>query len=102
MKLLMLSLMILVAGACAYKKRASDAEVRAVESSKAVEFDGNCANGLCLRKVRVPCDPTITTKYGDRMYCFSSEQAKTNFLKDVDTNVRNAHREWDIMQRGRR
>lgn len=102
MKILMVCLMIVMSGACAHKKRASDAEVRAVKQSKAVEFDSHCANGLCLKKKKVPCDPTITTEYKDRLYCFSSEQAKANFLKDVDNNARNAHQEWDIMQRGKR
>jgi hypothetical protein len=98
MKELMLSLLVLLAGACAHNKGPSNAEVRAVKTSSAVEFDNHCANGLCLKKKKVPCDPTITTDYKERRYCFSSEQAKANFLQDLDNNVRNAHREWNVMQ----
>ncbi len=96
LRLLALSAVLAFAGACAHK-RTSDQEREVIRETRAFEFDNHCANGLCMKKKKVPCDPTITTEHKGKSYCFSSEAAKANFEKDIDANVRNAHQEWQIM-----
>ncbi|MBY0515954.1 MAG: hypothetical protein K2P81_03525 [Bacteriovoracaceae bacterium] len=94
MKYLLIVALLFIA-ACSHHKKCESCDLKkAVTESKAVEFDGHCANGLCLKKMKVKCDPTITAAYKGKHYCFSSEEARDTFMKDIDNNVKKAHESW--------
>jgi hypothetical protein len=50
------------------------------------EFNNHCVQGLALGKV-VPTDCSINMTFGDKTFCFSSEQAKADFMKDTEGNL---------------
>jgi YHS domain-containing protein len=53
------------------------------------QFDDMCAWGLANHKdVQTDCSVNATIK-GSR-YCFSSQDAKTNFMKSPDANLKKA------------
>jgi len=53
------------------------------------EYDNMCTMGLALGK-DVATDCTINGQIGGKTYCFGSEQAKTDFMKDPDGNLAKA------------
>ncbi|MGH8123367.1 MAG: hypothetical protein ACREPT_11420, partial [Rudaea sp.] len=54
------------------------------------QFGGQCAEGLASgRHVMTDCSVTWTDKDG-KVYCFSNEAAKTEFLKDTASNLERA------------
>ena len=54
------------------------------------EFGGQCAEGLAVgRHVMTNCSVNWTDKDG-KLYCFSNEAAKTEFLKDAPGNLERA------------
>jgi hypothetical protein len=93
-RIVALTAVLVIMSACA-NQRTTDQEREVIRETNALQFDNHCANGLCMKKKKVPCDPTITAEHNGKHYCFSSETAKANFVKDIDINVRNAHEEWD-------
>ena len=55
----------------------------------AAEFDDMCAMGLALGK-DIHTDCTISGDIGGKSYCFGSEDAKTQFMKDPQGNLAKA------------
>jgi hypothetical protein len=56
------------------------------------EFAGACAWGLAKYGAVVPTDCSVnwTDPKTKKTYCFSSDNSKTSFLKDAETNVHKA------------
>ncbi len=55
------------------------------------EFNNMCAEGLALHK-QVKTDCAINGDFGGKTYCFGSEQAKTDFMKNPKVNARKAEK----------
>jgi len=55
----------------------------------AAEFDDMCAMGLALNK-DVHTDCSISGEIGGKTYCFGSEDAKTQFMKNPESNLAKA------------
>jgi YHS domain-containing protein len=53
------------------------------------EFDNMCTMGLAMGK-EVKTDCTISGQIGGKTYCFGSETAKTDFMKDPEGNLAKA------------
>lgn len=107
MRIFLMLAMMLVLGACSHggkgghhgKDHKCNCDKKAEVKPVAVEFDGHCAMGLCRKGAKVKCDPTITAAYQGKNYCFSSEEARDTFMKDVDKNVKNANDAWNTVLR---
>jgi YHS domain-containing protein len=53
------------------------------------EFDNMCTEGLALGKdIKTDCSVNAVVK--GKTYCFGSEQAKTDFMKDPEGNLAKA------------
>jgi hypothetical protein len=58
------------------------------------EFDGNCAMSVSMG-ARLPTDCSVVwISPEDRLYCFSSEQAKAAFMRDPVSNEQRAQSNW--------
>jgi hypothetical protein len=107
MRTFLMLAMMLVLGACSHgvkgghhgKDHKCNCEKKAEVKPVAVEFDGNCAMGLCRKGAKVKCDPTITAAYQGKNYCFSSEEAREAFMKDIDGNLKKSNTAWDALNR---
>ena len=53
------------------------------------EFNNMCAEGLALHK-EIKTDCSVNTVYKGKTYCFGSEQAKQDFMKDLAANLAKA------------
>jgi YHS domain-containing protein len=53
------------------------------------EFDNMCTEGLALGK-DIKTDCSVNAVIGGKTYCFGSEQAKTEFMKDPKGNMAKA------------
>lgn len=53
------------------------------------QFDNMCAEGLALGK-EIKTDCKVNTTFEGKTYCFGSEQAKTDFMKDPKANLAKA------------
>jgi YHS domain-containing protein len=53
------------------------------------EFNNMCAEGLALHK-EIKTDCSIHGVYQGKTYCFGSEQAKQDFMKDPAANLAKA------------
>jgi YHS domain-containing protein len=53
------------------------------------EFNNMCAEGLALHK-EIKTDCSIHGVYQGKTYCFGSEQAKQDFMKDPAANLSKA------------
>ncbi len=53
------------------------------------EFNNMCAEGLALHK-NIKTDCSINSSFKGKTYCFGSEQAKADFLKNADANLAKA------------
>ena len=53
------------------------------------QFDNMCAEGLALGK-DIKTDCSINATIDGKTYCFGSEQAKTDFMKDPKGNLAKA------------
>ena len=53
------------------------------------EFNNMCAEGLALHK-EIKTDCSISGVYKGKTYCFGSEQAKKDFMKDPAANLAKA------------
>ena len=53
------------------------------------EFNNMCAEGLALHK-EIKTDCSVSTVYKGKTYCFGSEQAKQDFMKDPAANLAKA------------
>ena len=53
------------------------------------EFNNMCAEGLALHK-EIKTDCSVNTAYKGKTYCFGSEQAKKDFMKDPAANLAKA------------
>ncbi|MBA2405413.1 MAG: YHS domain-containing protein [Bdellovibrionales bacterium] len=95
MKILMGLLMLVSIGACSHKKNCGDksschkSEVKQQEAA----YGGNCAMGLCHKKV-VKGDSKHNVEYKGKVYHFSSAEAKDNFLAKIDENIKEADKQW--------
>jgi hypothetical protein len=58
------------------------------------QFDGNCAMSMSMG-ARLPTDCSVVwISPEDKLYCFSSEQAKAAFMRDPTTNEQRAQNNW--------
>ena len=53
------------------------------------QFDNMCSRGLANQK-DVKTDCSVNTTIKGKTYCFSSAEAKANFMKDPDANLAKA------------
>ena len=53
------------------------------------EFNNMCTEGLALHK-DIKTDCSVNTVIGGKTYCFGSEAAKTEFMKDPKANMAKA------------
>jgi YHS domain-containing protein len=53
------------------------------------QFNNMCAEGLALHK-EIKTDCTVNAVYEGKTYCFGSEQAKKDFMKDPSANLAKA------------
>lgn len=53
------------------------------------QFNNMCAEGLALHK-EIKTDCAINGVYKGKTYCFGSEQAKQDFMKDPSANLAKA------------
>ena len=87
----------LTACSSASKRDEEQALAQAKKNTKAFEYDGYCAGGLCMKKGKVPCDPEITLNYKDKNYCFSSVKSRDNFIRDIDNNIKMANEQYSAI-----
>jgi|1048.fasta_scaffold116542_2 hypothetical protein len=64
-------------------------------SATSNEFNGHCALGMTMGKM-VPTDCSINwvDSSTSKKYCFSTEQAKSNWAKDTKSNIEKADSEY--------
>ena len=53
------------------------------------QFNNMCAEGLALHK-EIKTDCAVNAVYEGKTYCFGSEQAKKDFMKDPSANLAKA------------
>ena len=53
------------------------------------EYSNMCAMGLAMGK-EIATDCSISGQIGGKTYCFGSDTAKTDFMKDPDANLAKA------------
>jgi YHS domain-containing protein len=53
------------------------------------EYDNMCTMGLAMGK-EVATDCSINADIGGKTYCFGSQEAKTEFMKDPEGNLAKA------------
>ncbi|MGH6826107.1 hypothetical protein [Methyloceanibacter sp.] len=53
------------------------------------EFDNMCAEGLALHK-KINTDCSVNADYKGKSYCFGSEQARKDFMKEPSANLAKA------------
>lgn len=53
------------------------------------EYDNMCTMGLALEK-KVETDCSINGEIGGKTYCFGSQEAKAQFMKDPEGNLAKA------------
>jgi YHS domain-containing protein len=63
------------------------------------QFDNRCAEGLALHK-EIKTDCSVNAAYKGRTYCFGSEQAKQDFMKDPSANLAKAEAYFKSEHRG--
>lgn len=63
------------------------------------EFSNNCAWGLANHK-DVQTDCTVNATINGSTYCFSSEDAKANFMKKPDENLKKAEDFYNSEHKG--
>lgn len=101
-----LALSVLLVGVTACSTAATREEKQTIteakKEGKVFEFDGFCGMGLCRKKGRVPCNPEITHEYKGKNYCFSSEEARATFVRDIDNNIQKATSEHAALGGGAR
>lgn len=96
MKVLMCLVMLLGLGACAHKEGCSDKSAcsKKTEVKEIVAFEGNCPMGLCYKKF-VKGDKSHRVEYKNKVYYFSSEEAKDKFLSNIEGNIKKANVYWE-------
>jgi YHS domain-containing protein len=63
------------------------------------EFDNMCAEGLALHK-EIKTDCSVSGTYKGKTYCFGNEQAKTDFMKAPEANLKKAETYYSKQHRG--
>ncbi len=64
------------------------------------EFNGNCALGMTMGKmVQTDCSINWVDSATSKKYCFSTEQAKTDWSKDTKSNIEKAATEYAKTQK---
>jgi hypothetical protein len=64
-------------------------------SATSNEFNGNCALGMTMGKmVSTDCSINWMDSATNKKYCFSTEQAKTDWAKDTKANIEKAAAEY--------
>ena len=60
------------------------------------EYDDNCATGLAIYDVLVETDCSVnwTDETTGKVYCFSSEGTRDQFLEDAQANIRKAEQRF--------
>ena len=60
------------------------------------EYKDHCAAGLAIYDVLVETDCSVnwTDQRTGKVYCFSSENSKEEFLEDVDANIAKADKKF--------
>jgi len=95
MKVLLCLVMLFGLGACAHKKNCPDKSAcsKKSEVKENIAFDGHCPMGLCLKKV-VKGEKQHRVEYKEKVYYFSSAEAKNKFLANIDDNIKKANTHW--------
>jgi hypothetical protein len=78
------------------------AEDKDPKASHEPEFGGNCAMSASLGAKRPTSCAVVWISPADKLYCFSSEQAKQAFMRDPEGNERKAqafYKDPDLFER---
>lgn len=65
---------------------------------EAIQYNGYCATGLSMGK-QIESDPTLFSKLNEKVYFFSSAEAKGMFDKDPKKFIGAADKEWAKSQK---
>lgn len=89
---------LIVLGACASHQNDQPKAVVAQEevAKKEIAYDGHCAMGLCLKK-KVKGDAKYTLEHKDKIYHFSSAEARDKFAANLEENIKMANSQWQMM-----
>jgi YHS domain-containing protein len=63
------------------------------------QFGNMCTMGLAMHK-NVPTNCSVNTIYKGKTYCFGNEQAKSQFLKNLNANLAKAEAFYHSEHRG--
>jgi YHS domain-containing protein len=63
------------------------------------EFDNMCTQGLAMGK-QIKTDCSINGQYDGKTYCFGSEDAKTEFMKNPKANLAKAQSTYSSLKKG--
>lgn len=89
MRKLLLSVLAISAFGVAAAASATPASTTTTQTIN--EFGGNCAMGLALGKEeKTDCKITWIDEANHKTYCFSSEEMKNDFAKDIKGNLEKA------------
>jgi len=61
------------------------------------EFNNMCAEGLAMHK-KIETDCAINAQVEGKTYCFGSEEAKTEFMKNPQANLKKANKYYSKNQ----
>jgi YHS domain-containing protein len=64
-----------------------------------VAYDGNCAMSVSEDHCDIKAKQNISYEYKGTTYFFSSEGARSKFIKDIDKNIEKANAAWERNQR---
>lgn len=64
-----------------------------------VAYGGNCAMSVCKDHCNIKANKNISHEYKGTTYFFSSEDARSKFIKDIDKNIEKANAAWERNQR---
>jgi YHS domain-containing protein len=95
MKLVLFLLFTLVLGSCASEQERIQKTADKAEMSKGANlaYGGNCAMGMCHKKVH-PGNAKHSVDYKGKRYLFTSDDARDKFISDIENNIKNADKEW--------
>lgn len=96
MKLVLGLLMVFSFAACTSHHPGSEAEKDAKIAAIKPEFEGKCANGLC-HNIKKQGNEKYSVYYRGKKYLFSSENARDEFLSNIDANIEKANKQWQAM-----
>lgn len=96
---LILMLLTLITVSCAGKKHQITQyedipHEHKTESELKVAYDGKCSMAVCEDHCDLKSNRKNSYEYKGVTYFFSSEEARSKFIKDIDENIKKADAAW--------